>query len=87
MLANKKVRHTFVSKVASLFRELPNFTENVETEWDLFKTAVNRFTAASCGCKRVGDQTGCEKSTAWWNQKIYPFERYKVLIVKKRVVK
>ena len=32
LLADKKVRHMFVSKVASLFRELPDYTEDVETE-------------------------------------------------------
>ena len=38
--------HTFASKVASLFRELPDYTEDVETEWDLFKSAVIIPTAA-----------------------------------------
>ena len=32
LLTDKKVRHTFASKVASLFRELPDYTEDVETE-------------------------------------------------------
>ena len=32
LLAKKKVRHTFASKVASQFRELPDYTEDVETE-------------------------------------------------------
>ena len=36
LLADKKVRHTFASKVAFLFRELPDFTEDVGTEWNLF---------------------------------------------------
>ena len=45
---------TFAEKIASLFREIPDFTENVETEWDLFKSAVIAFAAASRGCKRVG---------------------------------
>ena len=27
LLANKKMRHTFASKIASLFREFPDFTE------------------------------------------------------------
>ena len=47
------MKHTFSSKVAFLFRELPDFTKNIETEWDLFKSAVITSTAASCGCKRV----------------------------------
>ena len=63
------MRHTFASKVASLVRELTDFTEDVEIEWDLFKSAVITSAAASCGCKRVGGQTGSEKRAAWWNQK------------------
>ena len=53
LLADKKVRCTFASKVASLFIELPAYTENIETEWDLIKSAVNTSAAASCGCKCV----------------------------------
>ena len=70
LLADKKMRHTFTSKVASLFRELPDYTEDVETDWNLFKSAVITITyaAASCVCKRVGAQMGSEETTAWWNQ-------------------
>ena len=64
------VKHTFASKVASLFRELPDLTENVKTERDLFKSAVITFAAGSCGCKRVGGQIGGEKRTSWWNQDV-----------------
>ena len=32
LLADKKVKHTFSSKIASLFRELPDFTKDLETE-------------------------------------------------------
>ena len=53
LLADKKIGHTFPSKVTSLFREFPNHTEDVETEWDFFKSIVIIFAAASCGCKRV----------------------------------
>ena len=74
LLAKKKVRHTFASKVASLFRKILNFTKDVEIEWDLFKSAVNTFTAASCACKRVGDQTGSKKSTAWRKQEVSPLK-------------
>ena len=70
LLANKKVRHTFASKVASLFRVLPEYTKDVETEWDLFKSAVIISAASSCGCKRVEDQMGSKKRTAWWNQEV-----------------
>ena len=70
LLANKKVRNNFVSKVASLFRELPGFTEDIQIEWDLFKSAVFTSAVVSCGCKRVGDQTGSAKKTAWLNQEV-----------------
>ena len=49
LLADKKVRHTFASIVASLFRELTDFAEDVETEWDLFKSAAFISAFASCG--------------------------------------
>ena len=62
------MRHTFASKVASLFREPPDYTENVEIEWDLFESTVIISAAASCDCKRVGGQMGSEKKTVWWNQ-------------------
>ena len=76
LLSDKKVRHTFASKVASLFRKVPNFTEDVEIEWDLFKSA-----AASCGRKRVRGQMG-RKRTAWWNQKIKEAIRAKKIVFK-----
>ena len=47
------MRHTFASKVASLFRKLRDYTEDVKTEWDLFKSAVITSATASCGCKWV----------------------------------
>ena len=62
------MRHTFASKVAFLFRELPDYTKEVETEWDLFKSTIITSAAANCGCKRGGGQIGSEKRTARWNQ-------------------
>ena len=59
----KKVRHAFVSNIAFLFRELPDFTKEVETVWDLFKSTIIASTAASCGCKFVGGQKGNKKKT------------------------
>ena len=70
LLADKKVRHTFASKVASLFKKHPDYTEDVESKWDFFKSAVITSTAASCGCKHVGGQMGSEKRTGWWNQEV-----------------
>ena len=54
------MRHTFSSKVASLLLELPDYTEDLEIEWDLFKSKVITSAAASCGCKRVGGQMGLQ---------------------------
>ena len=64
------MRHTFASKVASLFRELPDYNEDVETEWVLLKSTVITPAAASCGCKCVEGQMDSEKRTAWWNQEV-----------------
>ena len=70
LLTDKKMRHTFASKVPSLFRKLLNYTEDVETEWDLVKSAVITSAAANCDCKCVGGQMGSDKRTAWWNQEV-----------------
>ena len=56
--------HSFASKVAFLIRKFSDFSEDIETEWDLFKSAVITSAAASCGGKRAGGQTGSEKRTA-----------------------
>ena len=64
------MRHTFASKIASQFRELLDYTEDVETEWDLFKLAVITSAADSCSCRRVEGQMGSEKRTVWWNQEV-----------------
>ena len=32
ILAEKKVRHPFASKIANLFKQLPDYTEDIETE-------------------------------------------------------
>ena len=63
LLADKKVRHTS-SKVGFLFRELPDYTEDVETKQVFFKSAVITSAAVSCGCKREIEQMGREKRTA-----------------------
>ena len=70
VLANKKVRHTFASEVASLSRELSEYTEDVEDEWDLFKSAVITPAAANCGCKRVEGQMGSEKKLLGGTKKL-----------------
>ena len=56
LLADKKVRNTFATKVDSLFPDFPDFSENIEIKWDLFKSAVITSTAVSRGYKRMGGQ-------------------------------
>ena len=70
LLIEKKVRRTFASKIASLFRELADFTEDVETEWDLFKSAVITSAAAGCGCKRVEGQWVVKKALLGGTKKL-----------------
>ena len=53
------MRHTFARKVASLFRKLPDYADDVETKWTY--SAVITSAAASCGCKHVGGQMDNEK--------------------------
>ena len=36
-LADKEVRTAFADNIASKFKELPTFTEDIETEWCLFR--------------------------------------------------
>jgi len=51
---NKNVRKTFADNVSSLFRELPECTEDAEVEWLLFKAAVASSAARVCRRKRLG---------------------------------
>ena len=39
-LADKEVRTAFADNIASKFKQLPTPTEDIETEWCLFRTAV-----------------------------------------------
>ena len=70
LLADTDVRSVFSDNIASLFRELPDQTEDIETEWNLFRSAVITSAATSCGYKRVRSAKGSEKRTAWWNQEV-----------------
>ena len=42
--------YTFGNKLDSLFRKHPYFTNDIETEWDLYKSAVKTSTAARNMC-------------------------------------
>ena len=48
-LANKEVRTAFADNIASKLKELPASTEDIETEWCLFRTAVITSATNCCG--------------------------------------
>ena len=66
-LADKEVRTAFADNITSKFKELAASTEDSETEWCLFRTAVITF---ATNCKRVGVKKSSEKRTPWWNQEV-----------------
>ena len=70
------MRHTFARKVASVFRELSERTEHVETKPGLLKSVIITYIASSCACKYVGDHTGREKRTAWLKQEVNVFLKH-----------
>ena len=69
-LADKKLRTAFADNIACKFKELPTSTEDIETEWCLFRTAVVTSATNCCGRKRVGGTKSSEKRTPWWNQEV-----------------
>ena len=64
------VRTAFADNIASKFKKLPAFTEDIETLWCLFRTAVIKSATKCCGRKRVGETKRSEKRTPWWNQEV-----------------
>ena len=69
-LADKEVRTAFADNIASKFKELPTSTEDIETEWCLFRTAVITSATNCCGRKCVGGTKSSEKRTPSWNQEV-----------------
>ena len=69
-LADKEVRTAFADSIAYKFKELPTSTENIETEWCLFQTAVITSATNCCESKRVGGTKSSKKRTPWWNQEV-----------------
>ena len=69
-LADKEERTAFADNIASKFKKLPTSTEDIETEWCLFRTAVITSATNCCGRKRVGATKSSEKRTPWWNQEV-----------------
>ena len=81
-LADKEVRTAFADNIASKFKELPTSTEDIETEWCLFRTAVITSATNCCGRKRVGGTKSSEKRTPWWNQEVQEAIRAKKVAYK-----
>ena len=69
-MADKEVRTAFANNIASKFKELPTSTEDIKTEWCLFRTAVITSATNCCGRKRVEGTKNREKRTLWWNQEV-----------------
>ena len=61
-LADKEVRTAFADNIASKFKELPASTEDIKTEWCMFRTAVITSATNCCGRKRVGMGRRLEKN-------------------------
>ena len=68
-MADKEVQTTFADNIGSKFKELPTCTEDIETEWCLFRTAVITSSANCCGRKLMGENKSIEK-TPWWNLEV-----------------
>ena len=69
-LDDKEVRTAFADNIASKFKELPTSTEDTETEWCLFRTAVITSATNCCGRKRVGGTKSSEKRTLGGTKKL-----------------
>ena len=67
---DKEERTAFADNIASKFKDFPTSTEDIETEWCLFRTAIITSATNCCGLKRVGETKSSEKRTPWWNPKV-----------------
>jgi hypothetical protein len=78
-LGDELVKDKFANDIALKFRELPDLTSDVETEWELFRSAVLASAISNCGRKRLVVPTDSMKRTAWWNQEVKQAIRKKKL--------
>ena len=67
-LENEGVRKEFATRVALKCKQLPDPSEDIETEWTLFKLALISSAVECCGQKRI--RVAVEKRTPWWNQDV-----------------
>ncbi|CAK8685600.1 unnamed protein product [Clavelina lepadiformis] len=58
---------TFAGNMSTTFKELSGFTENIEVEWTLFKSAVLPVSAGGNGSVW---QSNSDQRTLWWIQGI-----------------
>ena len=69
-LSDKNLRTAFADNIASKFKELPAFTEDIETDWCLLQTAVITSASNCWGRRRVGGTKSGTKRTPCWNQEV-----------------
>ena len=70
LLADKEVRTAIADNIASKFKELPTSTEDIETEWYLFRTAVITSATNYCGRKRVKGRRAARKELLGGTRKL-----------------
>ena len=69
-LADKEVRTAFADNIAFNFKKFPASTEDIETEWCLFRTAAITSATSCCERKRIEGTKSSKKRTPWWNQEV-----------------
>ena len=69
-LEDKEVRKQFASSISSMFRQLPNVSEDIQKEWLVFRSAIISSATESCGRKRLRVAGDSEKRTPWWNHEV-----------------
>lgn len=81
-LADKETSQKFVSIIEERHSQLPEIEADIESEWNLFKTALIDAATITCGLKRIGIQPG-QKKTAWWTKEIPKVVREKKIAYQK----
>ena len=69
-LAGQETRTEFADNISSTFKEPPTSSDDIETEWCLFRTAVITSATKCYGSKRVGGTKSSKKRTFWGNQEV-----------------
>ena len=69
-LVDKEVREQFASTISHNFKQLPDISEDIETKWLLFRSAIISTAAKSCGRKRLSVAGDSKKRTRWCSQEV-----------------